>query len=230
MKRTQPAPIKRSGSEGSIVSYPDRCPLWGNAAFRGNCDGRLLKRLIIRYRPRSIADPMEGSGTSRDLVAWWNKGSQHQIAYWGGDLCKGFNLLQQDIPGRHDLVWIHPPYWNIIHYGDHPDDLSNFSNYSVFRDALRLCLLRCYVALNPGGRLAVLMGDVRRRGQYFPIVRDILNLEGEIGQLRSIIIKAQHHCRSDGVQYAAMEDPRIQHEYCIVFKEPVGGRTVRGAA
>lgn len=209
-----------SRDAGTIVSYPNRCPLWGDAKYRGNCDGRLLKQLIIRYRPRSIADPMEGSGTSRDLVAWWNRGSKHQIDYWGGDLRKGFNLLKQDIPGRHDLVWIHPPYWNIIRYNRHPDDLSSFEYYSMFRDALRLCLVRCYMATNPSGRLAILIGDVRRKGRYYPIVRDILNLEGEIGELRSIIIKAQHHCRSDGVQYATMEDARIQHEYCLIFKRP----------
>lgn len=203
---------------GSIVSYPNRCPLWGDASYRGNCDGRLLKRLIIQYRPRSIADPMEGSGTSRDLVKWWNKGSNHQIAYWGGDIRLGFNLLRDDIPGKHDLVWIHPPYWNIIRYNRHADDLSSFADYDLFRDALRVCLFRCYLALNPGGRLAVLVGDVRRRGRYYPIMRDILNLEGELGQLRSIIIKAQHRCRSDAVQYSAMEDARILHEYCLIFK------------
>ncbi|MBA5868110.1 MAG: hypothetical protein GDA67_15565 [Nitrospira sp. CR1.3] len=223
-------PTLSKTTDSSIVSYPDRCPLWGDARYRGNCDGRLLKSLIIRYRPWSIADPMEGSGTSRDLVGWWNKGSKHQIAYWGGDLRNGFNLLQEDIPGRHDLVWIHPPYWNIIRYGDHTDDLSNLPDYPLFRDALRVCLLRCYMAVKPGGRLAVLVGDVRRRGQYFPIVRDVLNWEGELGQLRSVIIKTQHHCRSDGVQYAAMEDPRIQHEYCIVFKRPIVAGTAHRAA
>lgn len=204
---------------GSIVSYPTRCPLWGDANYRGNCDGRLLKNLIIRYRPRSIADPMEGSGTSRHLVEWWNKGSSHQIQYWGGDLRKGFNLLEQAIPGRFDLVWIHPPYWNIIRYGENRDDLSNMPDYPLFRDALRICLLRCSQALQPGGRLAVLVGDDRRKGSYFPIVRDVLNFEPDLGQLRSIIIKAQHNCRSDGVCYGGMEDPRIQHEYCVVFKK-----------
>lgn len=216
--------------DSSIVSYADRCPQWGDGRYRGNCDGRLLKSLIIRYRPKSIADPMEGSGTSRDLVAWWNKGSKHQIAYWGGDLRKGFNLLQHDIPGHHDLVWIHPPYWNIIRYGDHPDDLSSFADYRLFRDALRLCLLRCFMAVKPGGRLAILVGDVRREGRYYPIIRDIFNWEGEIGQLRSVIIKTQHHCRSDRVQYGHMEDPRIQHEYCLVFKRPLAVSLSRNAA
>jgi hypothetical protein len=39
----------------------------------------------------------------------------------------------------------------------------------------------------------VLVGDVRRRGTYTPIMRDVLNMEAHLGVLRSIIIKAQHH-------------------------------------
>jgi hypothetical protein len=163
---------------------------------------------------------MEGSGTVRDVVAWLNKRIRTPVTYWGGDVQRGFNLLQQSIPGRHDLVWVHPPYWNIIRYGNHRDDLSSFSDYPLFRDALRLCLVRCYAAVNPGGRLAILVGDVRRRGTYVPIVRDVLNWEGELGQLRSVIIKVQHRCRSDSVRYAAMEDPKILHEYCVIFKRP----------
>ncbi|TWT44354.1 hypothetical protein RAS1_07680 [Phycisphaerae bacterium RAS1] len=205
-------------TDGSIVSYPTRSPLWGDARYRGNCDGRLILDLIVRYRPRSVADPMEGSGTSRDVVKWLNEQHAMNIGYWGGDLRKGFNLLKDDIPGKFDLVWIHPPYWNIIRYGEHEDDLSSLADYGLFRDALRLCLVRCYLAVRPGGRLAVLVGDVRRHGRYIPIVRDVLSLEGEIGQLRSVIIKAQHNCHSDSVSYSAMEDPLIRHEFCVVFK------------
>ncbi|TWT44468.1 hypothetical protein RAS1_08830 [Phycisphaerae bacterium RAS1] len=217
-------------NDGSIVSYPTRCPLWGDARYRGNCDGRLILDLILRYRPRSVADPMAGSGTSRDLVKWLNGQHAMNISYWGGDLRQNFNLLQQDIPGSFDLVWIHPPYWNIIRYGNHPDDLSSLPDYELFRDALRLCLNRCFMAVNPGGRLAVLVGDVRRQGQYIPIVRDVLNLEGEIGQVRSIIIKAQHNCQSDRVSYAGLEDPPIRHEFCVVFKRIGPTRTAGQAA
>ena len=36
--------------------------------------------------------------------------------YWGGDLREGFDLIKQDLPGQFNFLWIHPPYWNIIHY------------------------------------------------------------------------------------------------------------------
>ena len=201
----------------SVVSYPVRCNQWGRSSYRGNCDGRLIRNLILRYRATNICDPMEGSGTSRDVVEGLNKYKKKNISYWGSDLRKDFDLTKQKLPGKFDFCWIHPPYWNIIRYSDNPNDLSNYDNYEQFRKFLMICLQRCYEALEIGGRLAVLIGDVRRKGKYTAIVKDILNFP--YGELRSIIIKVQHNCTSERRQYGKLEDPPIKHEYCIVFKK-----------
>jgi len=137
--------------------------------------------------------------------------------YWGGDLRSGFDLTKQDLPGRFDFVWIHPPYWNIVQYRSGASDLSNCERYERFREMLMVCLRRCYEALEVGGRLAVLIGDVRRSGRYTPIVKDVLNFP--YGEIRSVIIKVQHNCSSDRKRYGKMEDVPIRHEYCVVFKK-----------
>ena len=213
-------PDDRPGPMTSLVSYPQRCNLWGDAGYRGNCDGTLFKDLVLRYAPRNVADPMMGSGTTRDVIAWLNRSRSPAIAYWGGDLRTGFNLLRQDLPDAFDFIWLHPPYWNIVRYSDHPDDLSNEEDFDYFRHRLRLCLGRCGDALVPGGRLAVLVADVRRSGRYFPLGVHMTQLVPRFLELRSIIIKAQHNCRSDARTYGRMEDVPIKHEYCLVFKRP----------
>ena len=106
-------------------------------------------------------------------------------------------------------------------YSNNPNDLSNYEDYEQFRKFLMICLQRCFEALETGGRLAVLIGDVRRKGKYTPIVKDVLNFP--YGQLRSIIIKVQHNCTSDRRRYGKLEDPPIKHEYCIVFKKTTDG-------
>jgi hypothetical protein len=206
----------------SVVSYPNRCQLWGSSKYRGNCDGRLIRDLVLRYGARKVADPMQGSGTSRDVVFGLNRYKRLGISYWGGDLRSGFDLTRQDLPGRFDFVWIHPPYWNIVRYSDNgTSDLSNCESYERFREMLMVCLRRCYDALEVGGRLAVLIGDVRRAGKYTPIVKDVLNFP--YGEIRSVIIKVQHNCTSDRTTYGKLEDVPIRHEYCVVFKKsPVG--------
>jgi len=201
----------------SVVSYPTRCSLWGDSRYRGNCDGRLFKNLVLRYHARKIADPMAGSGTTRDVIEGLNRYKKAGIEFWGGDLRQGFDLTRQELPGRFDFCWIHPPYWNIIRYDSGENDLSNVEDYEQFRQLLMLCLKRCYDALEPGGRLAVLIGDVRRQGRYTAVIKDVLNFP--YGEIRSVIIKVQHNCTSDRKQYGKLEDPPIKHEYCVVFRK-----------
>ena len=202
----------------SVVSYSDRGP-FGDHRYRGNCSGRLIKNLILRYGAKKVFDPMEGSGTSRDVVEGLNKYKKTGISYWGGDLRNGFDLTKQNLPGKFDFCWIHPPYWNIIRYSNRQGDLSNCESYEEFRELLIVCLKRCYEALETGGRLAVLIGDVRRKGKYTSIIKDVLNFP--LGEIRSIIIKVQHNCTSNRKRYGKLEDVPIKHEYCIIFKKPV---------
>jgi len=207
-------------SKHSVVSVPHRNPNWGDSRYPGNCDGTLVKDLVLRYRASSIADPMEGSGTTRDVVAWLNNELNLGVTYWGGDIQRGFNLLRQAPPGRYDLVWVHPPYWDIVRYTDHQADLSTSEDYTLYLTRLRKCLRRCYNAVADGGRLAVLVGDVRKRGRYYPIARDVMNLAGELGELVSVVIKTQYNVRSNTKRYGTLVHPRIMHETCVIFYRP----------
>ena len=63
----------------------------------------------------------------------------------------------------------------------------------------------------------MLIGDVRRKGQYTAIIKDVLDFP--YGEIRSVIIKVQHNCTSDRKRYGKLEDMPIRHEYCVVFKK-----------
>lgn len=219
LQRDTPASYVSNPAMTSLVSYPQRCRLWGDAGYRGNCDETLFKDLVLRYGARCVADPMQGSGTTRHVIEGLNRHRGLGIQYWGGDLRFGFNLLRQDLPGTYDLVWVHPPYWNIIRYSNDPDDLSMAQDYAGFLKQLHLCLTRCYRALISGGRLVVLVGHIRRRGTYTPLGRDTMNMAESLGELVSVIIKAQHHCQSDAKAYGHMPEVPIKHEYCLVFQK-----------
>jgi hypothetical protein len=213
-------PYEENKDMCSVVSYPDRGP-WGDAKYRGNCSGHFVKDLILRFGCQSVFDPSEGGGTVRDVVAGINQHLKKDIEYEGRDLHHGWNLMTSPLPDKqYDLVWYHPPYWNIIRYSENRFDLSNAGSLDEFEDMLNLCVERLSQVVKRGGIMAVLIGDKRKSGQYYPLFRTLLMNE-KIGQLKAIIIKIQHHCKSDQTIYECRNPFMIpiKHEYCLVFQK-----------
>ena len=204
----------------SVVSYPDRGP-WGNSAYRGNCSGHLVKDLILRFGSQSVFDPAEGSGTVRDVVSGINRYHAKGIDYEGRDLKNGWNSLESPLPEKQfDMVWYHPPYWDIIRYSDDPNDLSNCQTVEDFERKLNKSVERLFQAVKPGGIMAILIGDKRRKGNYYVLFRSLL-MSQRIGELKALIIKVQHNCVSDRRQYPSQNTflIPIKHEYCLVFQK-----------
>ena len=204
----------------SVVSYPNRGP-WGDSSYRGNCSGHLVKDLILRFGCQSVFDPSEGGGTVRDVVTGINQYLKKDIEYEGRDLRQGWNLMTSPLPDRqYDMVWYHPPYWDIIRYSENRYDLSNAQNLDEFEAMLNLCVERLSQMVKRGGIMAVLIGDKRKSGQYYPLFRTLL-MNDKIGQLKAIIIKIQHNCKSDRTAYES-QNPfliPIKHEYCFIFQK-----------
>lgn len=204
----------------SVVSYPNRGP-WGDSSYRGNCSGHLVKDLILRFGCQSVFDPSEGGGTVRDVVAGINRYLTKDIEYEGRDLRQGWNLMTSPLPAKkYDFVFFHPPYWDIIRYSEDRHDLSNARTLDDFEAMLNLCVERLSTVVKSGGIMAVLIGDKRKSGQYYPLFRTLLTND-KIGRLKGIIIKIQHHCKSDRTVYEC-QDPfliPVKHEYCLIFQK-----------
>jgi hypothetical protein len=206
--------------KSSILSFPERGP-WGDPHYRGNCSGHVVRALLDWYRPRLFVDPMEGSGTSRDVAR------ELGVPYEGLDLRDGFDLvsesLRQRLPRPADLVFVHPPYWVCIPYsgtvwGKEPDprDLSHAPGYGDYLERLHRALRNAAAALAVGGHLAVLIGDIRRQGRYYSPQAAIIGWE-DLGAIEGVLIKVQHNTRTEGKTYAGRFIP-ILHEYLIVIR------------
>ena len=203
----------------SVVSYPNRGN-YGDARWRGNCSGRIIRDLLETYRPSYFSDCMEGSGTSRDVVAEMNR-EGYQIKYCGLDIHQGFDILTDSLSerlnGQADLIFAHPPYHNIIPYTTHPNDLSRCTSYEDFLSKMERALFNIYEATRGGGRYSILIGDLRRSGEYFPLQAHLVALAP--GKLDSVVIKEQHNCMSDASTYSGREPlVRIAHEYLLTWR------------
>jgi hypothetical protein len=194
----------------SVVSYPGRGP-WGDNSYPGNCSGYLLIDLCAEYRPARVLDPMEGGGTSREVCA------DMGIEYAGFDLRGGTDSLRDDIGSGYDLVFWHPPYHDMKVYSDDPRDMSRAGSLAMFQALLRAGYRRFFELLAPGGRLAILIGDMRRRGRYEPLTTDVARLDR--AHLEAIVVKIQHNVSSNRTRYGGAFVP-ILHETLTVFRRP----------
>lgn len=199
----------------SVVSYPERGQ-YGNSKYRGNATGKLIIDLQQVYKFNSVSDYMSGSFTTQDV------GRDLGITTNCYDLNSGFDLITQDIPERNEFIYWHPPYWDIIKYsgymyGDRPlkNDLSHIADYDKFIRAINYCLYKQYVSLENGGRMAILMADVKKKGKLYSMLLDM----DKVGTLEQIVIKEQINCMSDNKQYSNNNFIRIAHEYCLILKK-----------
>ena len=200
----------------SILSYPLRGP-YGNSRYRGNCSGYLIKDLLTFYKPRYFLECFAGSGTGFDVARELGYTDNTSIHLDLNDRFGNFNLLTHEIPQGADLAFSHPPYWDIIQYSGknnvwgekpHKDDLSHIHNYDEFIEKLNIINRKIFDSLAPGGRHAILIGDVRKRGKYYSIIKDM----EWFGELEAHLIKVQHNTRSRNKRYANYNFIPIAHE------------------
>ena len=240
--------MKRSNATlTTVVSYPERGE-GGNNRYRGNCSPKLIEDLIHFYKPTKICDYMVGGGTSFDAAAACG------IPCYGYDLNRGFDLLNCDIPERSEFTFWHPPYHDIVLYSDvmykasdiqnrfgfdpRNSDLSRIKDWDEFVKAMNYCCMKQFAALEKGGRIAVLMGDIKKKGRLYSMLAEI----AKPGTLEQIIIKTQHNCVSDRQSYTGRFIP-IVHEYVMIcrkdepllfpvmlsYQTPIDVRNMRGS-
>lgn len=208
--------------QSSVISFPDRGH-WGKSKYRGNCSGHVVKGFFDTYHTRKgglACDPSIGGGTSVDVAR------EMGLRFTGTDLHQGFNLLLDDFKQflgeeAHTCFW-HPAYLDMISYsgnmwGNEPHkwDMSRMQ-MNEFVEALELAVMNIHDAMEKGGRYGILMGNLRRAGEYYNLSSLVERVAP--GKLVDEIIKVQHNCVSDSRQYAG-NVVRVQHEKLLVFKK-----------
>jgi len=205
----------------SVLSYPTRGP-YGQSSYRGNCSGYLIRDILNFYKPHNFLECFAGSGTGFDVAK--EMGYTNSIHLDLNNRFGNFNLLTDELPKGADLVFSHPPYWDIIQYsgknkvwGDkpHQDNLSYVHDYNEFIQKLNFINKNIFQSMNLGGRHAILLGDVRKRGIYYSIIKDMK----WYGELEAHLIKVQHNTRSQNKRYANYNFIPIAHEHLLVFRK-----------
>ncbi len=217
-------------NDSTLLSFPDRGP-WGDKKWRGNCSGWIQAFLIWKYQVEKMAELFAGSGTGSDVCR------DMGIDYIGADLnpnpvrsnILSLDAIKDEVPEEFlgaDHLFMHPPYSSMIRipyagsmYPDENNVLSKSDlgqmDWDKFMKTLNKVIMKYYASMETGARMSILMGDVRRDGKCYSMLKDIV----QPGQLDQVIIKAQHNCVSDGRAYAHKNFVPIVHEYIMVIKK-----------
>ena len=192
---------------------------YGDPGYRGNCSGLLIRDLVRYFRPRNMLDPMEGGGTARDVA------ESLGVPYQGFDLKTGFDAADPQSYaglGGFDLVWLHPPYHDLIRYSKDARCLSQCDSVDAFCDKLAAVLRNCRDVLTERGRLAVLMGDITRRGNYYALPFHTWHIARRLGMELACpeIIRLSHGATSTSRTYRFAFIPRV-HDVCLVLRRQV---------
>lgn len=217
-------------NDSTVLSFPERGP-WGDCRYRGNCSGYYHAFLVWKYQVQKMAELFAGSGTgydvARDLGIQYVGADLNPQPVRPGILC--VDAVNDEVPLEFtdaDFIFMHPPYGaeiNIPYAGSmYPDPEGILSKsdlgqmpWDTFMKALNMIIMKYYSAMMNGGKMGILMGDVRRRGHVYSMLTDIV----KPGELEQIIIKMQHHtCSADRV-YSSRNFVPLVHEYILVLKK-----------
>jgi len=122
---------------------------------------------------------------------------------------------------------MHPPYWDIIKFGENKKELSNSSTLEEFLNLFGKVVDNTYDVLDNGRYFAVVIGDKYSNGEWIPLgfytMNEVLKRKYI---LKSIIVKSFDNSRGKRTQeelwrYRALvgEFYVFKHEYIFLFKK-----------
>lgn len=173
----------------TVWDFQYRDDYGGDKGFHGNCSPQIVEQCIWRLTEEDnlVVDPMAGSGTTLDVCRRFNRKC---ISYDINPPQNRSDIVRNDsrkIPlesSTVDMVFIHPPYWNLTYFTKAEEklpDLSRAKDVDEFIDMLEEVFRECYRILKPRKFMCVLLGDLIREGKFVPLCRKTINMAERIG-------------------------------------------------
>nr|HID13564.1 hypothetical protein [Anaerolineae bacterium] len=134
------------------------------------------------------------------------------------------------------LLILHPPYHDILHFSDLPEDLSNAPDLDTFLDLFETVARHGFDLLEPGRFAVLVIGDKYTKGELIPLGFYCLERMQRIGfRTKAIVVKnitgnERGKGRDSNLwRYRALAGGYyiFKHEYVIIFQKPIVPADVR---
>lgn len=166
----------------------------GDKKFHGGFIPQIPEYLIMRYTNPGdyVADFFAGSGTTGDVAKRLNRRCfmsdlvpirEDILQANAKDILIGLEMAVAPLrvmptiniegvftgPFKFDLTILHPPYADIVKFSDHPDDLCNCFNLSVYLQEMWKIAINIDQYVKAKGFVALVLGDIYKDGQVVPL-------------------------------------------------------------
>jgi DNA modification methylase len=174
-----------------------------------------LVKALHERKPKRLVDYVKDGSTAGSAYSAWYK-------VYHGDARKLDKIPDNSI----DLVATHPPYFNIIEYGEQgtEGDLSRTTSLEEYLTLFRQVAREIHRVLKPGGVLGILIGDTRVKKHYVPITHYALMVLLDVGfVLKEEVIKVQHRMKTTREVWSKLRDRDfllIYHEKLFILEKP----------
>lgn len=137
-------------------------------------------------------------------------------------------VLEERGTATAQLAILHPPYADILHFGDDPQDLSAAPSVPAFLDRFGQVVQRVAAVLDADRHLAVVIGDKYTQGEWIPLGFFVL---GEVLRrgpftLKAVVVKNVTETRGKRGQRALWRYRALRHglyefghEYILLFQK-----------
>ncbi len=219
---------KRHGIPYDIWDFKERGD-GGDKNFHGNTSPKVIRQILLMLtKPLDfIVDPMAGSGTTIDVCKKLGRKFNAFDLYPKREEIEEHDAVQSwylDDPA--DLIFIHPPYWNLVGYGNKQNDLSGTATIRDYYRLLQRALANAYESLKRNKYIVVQQGDLVQEGRFYPLCSETFQILKEVGFIpHHEIIKLAHGDTSrkkSGMlvsEYIWQKQWKISHDRVLVFKK-----------
>ena len=134
-----------------------------------------------------------------------------------------------------DLCITSPPYWNILnqrrtadmkrtrHYGNLPGDVGTIEDYEEFLDSLTRILALVFQVLKQGAYCCVVVMDLRKKSQFFPLHSDLATRLTQVGYVWDDLIIWNRQSEYNNLRplgYPSVFRVNKVHEYVLLMQKP----------